>query len=89
MVLINTGSASASEIGGCSSGPISDATIIGARKFFKGSVQTVHQITENTGVKITTARYYTPNGRAIQAKGTPDLYVEETEDGDGYNGLDT
>lgn len=86
VVLINTGSASASEIVAGALQDYQRATILGTRSFGKGSVQTVHQISEDTGIKITTARYYTPNGRAIQAKGImPDLYVEETENGDGFN----
>ncbi|MEK0430055.1 MAG: hypothetical protein RL001_2582, partial [Pseudomonadota bacterium] len=54
----------------------------------KGSVQTIRQISADTAVKLTTARYYTPNGRSIQAKGiVPDLLVDEYADGDGLNGL--
>ena len=66
------------------------ATIMGTQSFGKGSVQTIRQISEDTAVKLTTARYYTPNGRSIQAKGiVPDFNVEETADGDGFNGLRT
>ena len=88
VVLVNTGSASASEI---VSGALQDyhrATIMGTQTFGKGSVQTIRQISADTGVKLTTARYYTPSGRSIQAKGiTPDLHVEETAENDGINSL--
>jgi len=54
------------------------ATVIGTQTFGKGSVQTIMPLGNNTAIKLTTARYYTPNGRSIQAKGiTPDLVVEE------------
>jgi carboxyl-terminal processing protease len=53
-------------------------------------VQTIRQLTADTAVKLTTARYYTPNGRSIQAKGiTPDVPVDENADGDGLNALRT
>ncbi len=88
VVLVNTGSASASEI---VSGALQDykrAIIMGTQTFGKGSVQTIRQISADTGVKLTTARYYTPSGRSIQAKGiTPDLNVEETATNDGINSL--
>src|SRR5450830_662005 len=88
VVLVNTGSASASEI---LAGALQDykrATIIGTQSFGKGSVQTIRQISADTAVKLTTARYYTPNGRSIQAKGiVPDFNVEETAEGDGFNSL--
>jgi carboxyl-terminal processing protease len=88
VVLVNTGSASASEIVAGALQDYKRATIMGTQTFGKGSVQTIRQLSADTAVKLTTARYYTPNGRAIQAKGiVPDMMVDETADGDGLNGL--
>ncbi|MEG2047453.1 MAG: S41 family peptidase [Comamonas sp.] len=88
VVLVNEGSASASEI---VAGALQDhhrATIMGSQTFGKGSVQTVRPLGPDTGLKLTTARYYTPSGKSIQAKGiVPDVMVDETAEGDMYAAL--
>ncbi len=77
VVLINGGSASASEIVAGALQDHSRALILGTTSFGKGSVQTVRPLKEGFGIKYTIARYYTPNGRSIQAKGiVPDIEVE-------------
>src|SRR5918999_155062 len=81
VVLVNGGSASASEI---VAGALQDhkrAKIMGTQTFGKGSVQTIMPLGNNTAIKLTTARYYTPGGRSIQALGiTPDILVEDPSD---------
>jgi carboxyl-terminal processing protease len=78
VVLINGGSASASEIVSGALQDLKRATLIGTRSFGKGSVQTILPLGENGALKLTTARYYTPSGRSIQAKGIdPDIRVLE------------
>ena len=78
VVLVNNGSASASEI---VAGALQDhkrALIVGTRSFGKGSVQSVLPMNNGTAIKLTTARYFTPHGRSIQAKGIdPDIIIED------------
>jgi len=81
VVLVDGGTASASEI---VAGALQDhkrAVVMGAQTFGKGSVQTILPLGPNTGLKLTTARYYTPSGRSIQAKGIePDVAVDDGRD---------
>jgi carboxyl-terminal processing protease len=80
VILINGGSASASEI---VAGAMQDhhrAILLGTRSFGKGSVQTIIPIPGHGAIRLTTARYYTPSGRSIQAKGIePDIHVEQAK----------
>lgn len=85
VVLVNEGSASASEI---VSGALQDykrATIMGSQTFGKGSVQNIRPLGENAAMKLTIARYFTPNGRSIQSIGiVPDVLVDDTEGGSPF-----
>jgi carboxyl-terminal processing protease len=80
IVLVNGGSASGSEI---VAGAIQDhgrGILLGTHTFGKGSVQTIFPLKDGSGLRLTTARYYTPNGRSIQAKGiVPDIIVEPSQ----------
>ncbi len=90
VVIVNEGSASASEI---VAGALQDhkrATVLGSQTFGKGSVQTVRPLGPDTGLKLTTARYYTPLGTSIQGKGiVPDVLVDETLEGNVFAALRT
>ncbi|GAB3468949.1 S41 family peptidase [Massilia terrae] len=88
VVLVNSGSASASEIVAGALQDYKRAAIVGSQTFGKGSVQTIRAIGGDAAVKLTTARYYTPSGRSIQARGiVPDFAVDETADGQNFNML--
>ncbi len=90
VVLVNEGSASASEI---VAGALQDharAKIMGSQTFGKGSVQVIRPLGPDTGLKLTTSRYYTPKGNSIQAKGiVPDIMVDETAEGNMFAALRT
>ncbi|MDN0077254.1 S41 family peptidase [Crenobacter sp. SG2303] len=88
VILVNGGTASASEI---VSGALQDhkrALIVGTQTFGKGSVQSILPLANNGGIKLTTARYFTPSGRSIQAKGiTPDVQIEDAKLTSAQQGL--
>jgi carboxyl-terminal processing protease len=90
VVLVNEGSASASEI---VAGALQDhgrAKIMGSQTFGKGSVQVIRSLGPDTGLKLTTSRYYTPKGNSIQAKGiVPDIMLDETAEGNLFAALRT
>ena len=86
VVLVNGGSASASEIVAGALQDYKRAAVLGTQTFGKGSVQSILPLSNSTAIKLTTARYFTPNGRSIQARGIePDFLVEETPEGDLAN----
>ncbi len=90
VVLVNEGSASASEIVAGALQDYGRAKVMGSQTFGKGSVQVIRPLGPDTGLKLTTSRYYTPKGNSIQAKGiVPDVMVDETAEGNLFAALRT
>lgn len=83
VVLVNKGSASASEVVAEALQDSKRATIVGSKTFGKGSVQTIIELDDGSGLKLTTAKFYAPSGRSISDVGvTPDIVVEDNQHGD-------